>query len=89
MPRPPATPATRLAVAVQAKRGDRTLRDVAAELATTNTTLSRIERGTHAPSLGTAVALARWLGWTVEQVVEAAGTPAPLQDGGVAPGSAD
>ena len=38
-------------------------------------TLSRIERGTHAPSADTARALARWLGWTVEQVFEAAETP--------------
>ena len=40
-----------------------------------HTTLSRIERGTHAPSADTARALARWLGWTVEQVFEAAETP--------------
>lgn len=31
---------------------------------------------THAPSADTARALARWLGWTVEQVFEAAETPA-------------
>ena len=35
----------------------------------------RIERGTHAPSDDTARALARWLGWTAEQVFEAAETP--------------
>ena len=40
------------------------------------TTLSRIERGTHAPSVATALALAKWLGWSVEQVIEAAATPA-------------
>lgn len=34
-------------------------------------------RGTHRPSADTARALARWLGWTVEQVLEAADQPAP------------
>lgn len=43
-------------------------------------TLSRLERGTHRPSYDTAVKLARWLGWTVEQVMEAASAPAPTQE---------
>jgi len=75
VPRPPATPTTVLAVAVQQKRGDRHLRDAGAELGLADTTLSRIERGTHLPSLETALALARWLGVSVERVVEMAGTP--------------
>ena len=40
-------------------------------------TFYRIERGTHRPSYNTARALARWLGWTVEQVMDAAEQPAP------------
>lgn len=47
---------------------------IATTIAVTGTTLSRIERGTHQPSLSTAIALAKWLGWTVEQVAEAAET---------------
>lgn len=39
-------------------------------------TLSSIERGAHRPSVDTAVKLARWLGWTVERVIEAATEPA-------------
>jgi len=59
---------------VQTRRGAQTLRALAAELGVANTTLSRIERGTHRPSADTAVALARWLGWRVESVLIAADT---------------
>ena len=40
-------------------------------------TLSRLERGTHRPSIDTALKLATWLGWSVERVIKAAGEPAP------------
>jgi hypothetical protein len=41
----------------------------------------RLERGTHRPSYDSAVKLARWLGWTVEQVMEAAAAPPPAAQG--------
>lgn len=34
-----------------------------------------MERGTHRPSYDTAKKLAAWLGWTTDQVMEAAGRP--------------
>lgn len=40
-----------------------------------HTTLSRLERGTHRPSADTARKLATWLGWTVEEVLDAADQP--------------
>jgi DNA-binding XRE family transcriptional regulator len=39
-------------------------------------TLAKLERGAHNPSIDTTIALARWLGWSAEQVIEAARTPA-------------
>lgn len=73
MPRPDPKPATALAVAIQARRGGGTSQeDAAAALGLTGVTLSRLERGAHRPSYDTAVKLARWLGWTVEAVMEAA-----------------
>lgn len=40
------------------------------------TTLSRVERGAGRPSYETARALAAWLGWSLERVLEAAESPA-------------
>jgi len=57
-------------------RGAAPLHEVATSVGVTYTTLSRIERGTHRPSYDTAKALAVWLEWTVEEVMEAAGRPA-------------
>lgn len=71
MPRPPPKPRTVLGQAIQARRGD-TLEEAAAQSNIPRTTLSRLERGTHRPSYDTAKALASWLGWTVEQVMEGA-----------------
>jgi hypothetical protein len=34
-------------------------------------TIHRLEHGLHRPSVDTALKLARWLGWTLEEVVEA------------------
>lgn len=77
MPRPPALPSTSLGAAVQDRRAGEPMRALAERLQVANTTLSSIERGTHAPSVATARALAKWLGWTVEQVLDAADQPAP------------
>lgn len=41
-----------------------------------HTTLSRVERGTHTPSIATARKLAAWLGWSIGQVFDAAESPA-------------
>lgn len=78
MPRRPgggAPPTTRLGAAMRDARGATTQAAAAVASGIPQPTLARIERGTHEPSLDTAVALARWLGWSVEQVVEAARTP--------------
>lgn len=75
MPRPRSQPPTVFARAVTDARGDRSLMDVGAQLGLDYTTLSSIERGKVRPSFGSAAILARWLGWTMEQVYEAANTP--------------
>lgn len=75
MPRPPAKPATKLGRAIQGRRGDSTLREAADVVGVADNTLSRLERGAHRPSLRTAMKLAAWLNWSVEEVVEAAETP--------------
>lgn len=66
---------TALGEAVRAKRAG-SQHAAADDAGVRRETLSRIERGAHQPSIGTALALARWLGWSVEQVIEAARTPA-------------
>lgn len=66
------TPSTRLGLAMIEKRGDQQQRDVARELGTTDATISRLERGERTPSSSTALILARWLGWTMEEVYQAA-----------------
>lgn len=76
MPRiSPPTPTT-LGAAIRAKRGAVSLESLAPDLKLSHPTLSRIERGTHQPSYSTAKALAAWLGWSLERVLEAAETPA-------------
>lgn len=62
---------TVLGDAIKAKRGERSLPVVGRELGVSHQTVLRLERG-HEPSLSTAQALAKWLGWTLEQVAEAA-----------------
>lgn len=76
MPRPSPRPGTKLGAAIQQRRGGRRQVDVGAEVGLNGTTLSRLERGTHQPSAATALKLAPWLGWTVEQVLRAAQEPA-------------
>ena len=60
---------------MQHRRAGTTLRELAVELGVANTTLSSIERGTLRPSADTALVLARWLGWSMEQVMAAADEP--------------
>jgi len=57
---------------MQIRRGSTPLRDVGEEVGLPHTTLSHLERGTHRPSTDTARKLATWLGWTIEQVLDAA-----------------
>ena len=80
MPRRPHPPTTMLGVALRVRRGERRQEDVVDECGLPRGTLARIERGAHAPSADTARALARWLGWTTDQVLDAAGQPAPPTD---------
>lgn len=77
MPRPALPPGTLLGRAIRDRRGPTTQAEAAAGLGIVSLTLSRIERGTHRPSYDTAVKLAAWLGWSVEQVMNAAAEPAP------------
>lgn len=77
MGRPPSQPRNALGVALRARRGSIVGDDVAELLELERGTYYRLERGTHKPSAETALRLARWLGWSVEQVLEAAKQPAP------------
>ncbi len=74
MPTPLAPVTTRLGQAVRDRRAERSQREAADEVGIPQATLSRIERGTHRPSVETARALADWLGWSLEQVLDAAET---------------
>lgn len=76
MPRPTPPPTTALAVALRARRGDQSQEEGSEVAGLPRGTLSRLERGTHRPTYDTAVKLAAWLGWTVEQVMDAASHPA-------------
>ena len=80
MPRPRSAPVTALGAALVERRAGVALDVTAEELGLTHTTLSRLERGTNRPSADTARALARWLGWTTDQVLEAADQPAMPTD---------
>jgi len=76
-------PTTALGLALRDQRSGAAQVEVAAQIGIPPATLSRIERGTHKPSVETARALARWLGWTTDQVLDAAETPAgPKPSGG-------
>lgn len=59
------------------RRSGRVGDEVAEELGLERGTYYRLERGTHQPSYDTAKKLATWLGWTTDQVMEAAKAPAP------------
>lgn len=77
MPRPPSPPKTALGAAMRARRGSMIGLTAAEELGLHHDHYYRLERGTHRPTYDTAVKLARWLGWTVERVMDAADQPAP------------
>lgn len=77
MPRPLLPASTALGIAIRSRRGVLEQQDAALAIGLPRTTLSRVERGTHRPTYDTAVKLAAWLGWTTDQVMEAAGRPAP------------
>lgn len=77
MARPLHPPSTALGAAVRVRRNGVSAAIVAKDIGLTQSTISAVERGTHRPSADTAVKLARWLGWTVERVIEAARAPAP------------
>lgn len=74
MPRRRATPTTALAAAIQAKRGNAKLRNIADEARLSWATLARLERGGGVQKIATRMAVARWLGWTEEQVANAVRT---------------
>ena len=59
------------------KRGASSGDATALELGIDRGTYYRLERGDHQPSYATARALAAWLGWTTDQVMEAAEKTAP------------
>jgi DNA-binding XRE family transcriptional regulator len=77
VPRPALPPLTSLGVALRTRRTATAAdqHDAASEIGVPQATLSRLERGKHRPSADTARKLAKWLGWTVEQVLDAADTP--------------
>jgi DNA-binding XRE family transcriptional regulator len=74
---------TALGAAIREKRGSSGGRIIGRELKVDYSTISRLESGDNLPSPPTALALARWLGWTMEQVYEAAATPISRESGNV------
>ena len=81
MPRPREGEPTKLGAAVREKRRrpgdrDRSIEEIAEEIGVNLMTLSRVERGQGRPSATTARRLARWLGWSTDDVLDAAETPA-------------
>lgn len=77
MGRPSKPPQNALGVAMRVKRADVVGDEIAALLMITRGTYYNLERGIHQPSYDTAKKLATWLGWTTDQVMEAAKAPAP------------
>ena len=68
---------TILGEAIRKQRGERSLPQVGRELGVSHQTVLRLERGDHSPTASTALKLARWLGWSVERVLEAAEEQTP------------
>ncbi len=77
MGRRPSPPKTALGAAMRARRGDATGLAAAEVVGLGEDHWYRLERGQHRPNTDTARKLAAWLGWTVEQVLDAAEAPAP------------
>ena len=73
------TPPTALAAAVLHRRTGRDIRIAAEESGIAFSVLSKVEHG-GGFSAQTARALARWLGWTTDQVLDAAEQPATPQE---------
>jgi DNA-binding XRE family transcriptional regulator len=71
--------ATRLGVEIEHRRDGRDTASLAEELGIPTTTLSLIERGKLRPSVSTAILVGRWLGWSVDEVLEAASTAADAE----------
>lgn len=83
MPTPSKKPTTALGYALRNSRDGRSQDYVSAKLGLTGATFSRIERGLNQPTYDTAVAIAKWLGWTIEDVYAQARTEiGPKADGG-------
>lgn len=61
------TAPTRLAAALIARRGPSDVKQAAPEIGISFSSLARIERG-GLPALETADRIARWLGWTLDDV---------------------
>lgn len=72
MARPAHPSATILGTAIREKRGEVSGKVLAKNLDISQGTLSGLERGRHPPSAATARAIAGWLGWTMEEVMDAA-----------------
>lgn len=73
--RVPLPPTTALGAAMRERRATSTGEEAAGELGIFGNTYYRLERGAHRPSYDTALKLAAWLGWSVEQVMTAATQP--------------
>lgn len=65
---------TRLELALRAKRGRLSQAEACAEMGVAQGTYSRLERGIHRPIGTMAMTVAAWLGWTEQEVIEAAST---------------
>lgn len=72
MGRPPQTPVTTLGLAMREHRGSRPGHEVCKDIGIDSGMYHRLEAGKRGPSAPTARALARWLGWTTDQVLDAA-----------------
>lgn len=72
MGRKAAVPRTKLGKMMQEHRGEKTGREIAAEIGITPSAYYRMERGEGLPSLDRGAVVGRWLGVAVEGVVEAA-----------------
>ena len=69
---------------MQRRRGSVTGDIAAKEAGLSEATYYRLERGARGPSAQQARALARWLGWTTDQVLDAAEQAAPMTTDGPA-----
>lgn len=75
MPRPSRPATSCLGVELRRKRGDAGLRETATALGLSWSGLSLIEHGARKPSIRSTLVLARWLGWTADEVLAAVDMP--------------